>query len=482
MNNRDTTADTAATSPPQAHATAPAQVPEAGAGALPGPTAEAGSISHGYIVGMFFLCFVFSYIDRQVVSILVQPLKANLALSDTQIGLLQGIAFTLCYATAGVFVARMVDRSNRVMLSAACVAIWAISTAMCGTATSFGELLVWRAGTAIAEAALSPAALSIFSDLFPPRKVARASSTFMLGPYVGGGVALLGGGALLGAMDAPNAAAWLARHDLHAWQMVFFVLGLPGLVLAALVALTIKEPPRRGVTQGTAAPPLTEVLRELFVRNRFCLPYFFGYVALILLFYSHSAWFPTMIIRRFGLSASEVGKLAGPIYMLGGMAGVVSASFLVGKVSDTAALRKVLRIAAWAATLLIPVACVAPLAPSLALTLALYGLCAYAASIVMALAPVPLQIAIPNRMRGRSLALLVFMTNAISGGLGPYAVGGINEWLADPRTGLATALAIVGTVAAAFSALLYWMAARRAAAVESVIVRTDGVAAGRAAL
>lgn len=449
MMNSDTPASTVPTSPPPATAA---------------PGDDAGSISHAYIVGMFFLCFVFSYIDRQVVSILVQPLKAGLALSDTQIGLLQGIAFTMCYATAGVFVARMVDRSNRVMLSAVCVAIWAISTAMCGTATSFAELLVWRAGTAIAEAALSPAALSIFSDLFPPRKVARASSTFMLGPYVGGGVALLGGGALLGWMDTPDMAAWLTQHDLRAWQMVFFVLGLPGIILAALVALTIKEPARRGIPAGASesAPPLREVLRELFVRNRFCLPYFFGYVALILLFYSHSAWFPTMIIRRFELSASEVGKLAGPVYMLGGMAGVVSASFLVGKVSDHSALRKVLRIAAWAATLLIPAACFAPLAPSLSLTLALYGLCAYAASIVMALAPVPLQIAIPNRMRGRSLALLVFMTNAISGGLGPYAVGRINEWLADPRAGLATSLAIVGTTAAALSALLYWMAARRA--------------------
>ncbi|CAM3559987.1 Major facilitator superfamily (MFS) profile domain-containing protein [Bordetella sputigena] len=476
MMNSDTPASAVPASPPRASAAAPASLPASGAATAAGPGAatvpphaEAGAISHAYIVGMFFLCFVFSYIDRQVVSILVQPLKASLTLSDTQIGLLQGIAFTMCYATAGVFVARRVDRSNRVMLSAACVAIWAISTAMCGTATSFAELLVWRAGTAIAEAALSPAALSIFSDLFPPRKVARASSVFMLGPYVGGGVALLGGGALLGWMDTPDMGAWLAQHDLRAWQMVFFVLGLPGLILAALVALTIKEPARRGIPAGASesAPPLQEVLRELFVRNRFCLPYFFGYVALILLFYSHSAWFPTMIIRRFGLSASEVGKLAGPIYMLGGMAGVVSASFLVGKVSDNGALRKVLRIAAWAATLLIPAACFAPLASSLSVTLTLYGLCAYAASIVMALAPVPLQIAIPNRMRGRSLALLVFLTNAISGGLGPYAVGRMNEWLADPRAGLAMSLAVVGTTAAALSALLYWFAARRVASMEA---------------
>ncbi|MGO4331778.1 MFS transporter [Cupriavidus sp. 2TAF22] len=446
--------------------TAPAL--EAGAPRAEEPGIEnAGTpFSHGYIVFMFFICFAFSYIDRQVVSILVQPLKASLLLSDTQIGLLQGATFTLCYATAGMFVARLVDRSNRVRLSAACVAIWAISTAMCGTASSFGELLVWRAGTAIAEAALSPAALSIFSDMFPPRKVTRASSVFMLGPYVGGGVALLGGGVLLGWMDQPTMAGWLTTQGLQPWQMIFFVVGLPGLALAALVLATIREPARRGLSTAhapaEAAPPISEVLRELFVRNRFCLPYFFGYVALILLFYSHAAWFPTLLIRSFGLSASEVGKMTGPVYMIGGMAGVVSASLFVGKVDDRDALRKVLRIACAAATLLVPVACAAPLAPVMSLSLALYGLCAYAASIVMALAPVPLQITIPNRMRGRAVALLVFLTNAISGGLGPFAVGSINEWLGHPKSGLAIALSIVGTTAAAVSALLYFIAARRA--------------------
>ncbi|AJG23520.1 MFS transporter [Cupriavidus basilensis] len=428
--------------------------------------ASAGTpFSHGYIVFMFFICFAFSYIDRQVVSILVQSLKTSLLLSDTQIGLLQGATFTLCYATAGLFVARLVDRSNRVRLSATCVAIWAVSTAMCGTASSFGELLVWRAGTAIAEAALSPAALSIFSDMFPPRKVTRASGVFMLGPYVGGGVALLGGGVLLGWMDQPAVADWLTGHGLLPWQMVFFVVGLPGLALAALVLATIREPVRRGLQTAQAAteaaPPISEVLRELFVRNRFCLPYFFGYVALILLFYSYAAWFPTLLIRSFGLTASEVGKMTGPVYMLGGMAGVISASLFVGKVNDRDALKKVLRIASVAATLLVPIACAAPLAPVMWMSLALYGLCAYATSIVMALAPVPLQIAIPNRMRGRSVALLVFLTNAISGGLGPFAVGSINEWLGHPKAGLAIALAIVGTSAAAVSALLYFIAVKR---------------------
>jgi MFS family permease len=446
---------------------------------------------HTYVVVLFFVCFAFSYLDRQIVSILVQPIKETLALTDTQIGLLQGFSFTLCYATAGVFIARLIDRSNRVRLIAVCVAIWAVSTALCGFAHNFGELLAARAGTAIAEAGLSPAALSIFSDLYPPRKVTRASSVFMLGPYIGGGVALFGGGMLLGSIEHGAGAAWLAGMGLNGWQAVFVAVGLPGLALAAIVALSVREPQRRGVsstlrnvvanpaTQGVvptetapsaavvaealqdSTPPLKDVLRELFVKNRFCLPYFAAYVALITLFYSHAAWFPTLLIRHFHLTPRVVGQMAAPAYMFGGILGVLSAGWLAGRVSDAAAVRKVLVLSGSAAALLVPAAIAMPLVGDVHIAVVLYGASAFAASVAMALAPVPIQIAIPNRMRGRSIALLVFLTNAISGGLGPFAVGFINERLGGQSAGLGVALACVGGVAAALSALLYGVAARR---------------------
>ncbi|MFL9894150.1 MFS transporter [Paraburkholderia sp. RL17-381-BIF-C] len=446
---------------------------------------------HTYVVVLFFVCFAFSYLDRQIVSILVQPIKETLALTDTQIGLLQGFSFTLCYATAGVFIARLIDRSNRVRLIAVCVAIWAVSTALCGFAHNFAELLAARAGTAIAEAGLSPAALSIFSDLYPPRKVTRASSVFMLGPYIGGGVALFGGGMLLGALEHGAGAAWLAGIGLNGWQAVFVAVGLPGLALAAIVALSVREPQRRGLfstlrttAEGSAThdvvstakastqvfadkaahdstPPLKDVLRELFVKNRFCLPYFGAYVALITLFYSHAAWFPTLLIRHFHLTPRAVGQMAAPAYMVGGILGVVSAGLLAGRVSDAAAVRKVLALSGLAAALLVPAAIAMPLVGDVHVAVVLYGACAFAASVAMALAPVPIQIAIPNRMRGRSIALLVFLTNAISGGLGPFAVGFINERLGGHSAGLGVALACVGGMAAAFSALLYGVAARR---------------------
>lgn len=419
-----------------------------------------------YIVMLFLVCFAFSYLDRQVVSILVPPIKQSLGLTDTQIGLLQGFSFTMCYATAGVFVARLVDRANRVKLIAACIAIWAISTTACGFATSFSELLLARAGTAIAEAALSPAALSIFSDIFAPRRVARASSAFMLGPYVGGGLALFGGGMLLSAAAAGGGNAWLAAHGIAPWQAVFIAIGLPGLILAALVALTVREPARREILVQAEAtqhemPSLKDVLTTLFVRNRFCLAYFAAYVALITLFYSHSAWFPTFLMRRFHLAPNVVGQMAAPAYMIGGMFGVGCAGMLATRVTDDTALRRVLGFSAGAVALLVPAAIAMPLVGNSSVAVVLCGASAFTASIAMGLAPVPLQIAMPNRMRGRSVALLVFMTNAISGGVGPLSVGYLNERMGHTGESLGVALALVGGVSALLSAMLYTVAMRR---------------------
>jgi hypothetical protein len=285
----------------------------------------------------------------------------------------------------------------------------------------------------------------------------------MLGPSVGGGIALFGGGLLLGWTENPSARSWLGNVNLQPWQLAFFVVGLPGLLLALIVALTLREPVRRGCGQQNAndTPPMRAVLHELLVTHRFAIPYFLGYVALILLFYTHSAWFPTLLIRKFGLHASEVGRMVGPVYMLGGIAGVTCAGLLAGRFRDEDALKKVLQLAACAAGLLVPAACAVALVPSVSGALALYGLCAFAASIVMALAPLPIQIALPNRMRGRAIALLVFLTNIISGGLGPFSVGWLTERIADKSAGLSVALATVGTSAALASTLLYWIAARR---------------------
>jgi MFS family permease len=441
------------------------------------PTQNHGAVvarGHAYAVGLFLLCFAFSYLDRQVVSILVAPLKSGLSLSDFQIGMLQGLSFTLCYATAGVFVARLVDRSNRVRLIAACVAIWAISTALCATASSFTELLIYRAGTAVAEAALSPAVLSVFADYYTPRQLSRPVGVFMLGPYLGSGIALIAGGLLVGWLQAGNLT--LLGLTLASWQWVFLIFGVTGLPLAVMVALTLREPARRerseqgDVEVTESAPSLREVLRTLMVDNPFCLPYFLGYTSLILLFYSLTAWFPTVLMRHFGLVAAEVGPWTGTFYMTGGILGVFFASTWARRARSGQMLNAALRAPAWACAALVPLTLAAPLV-NFSLAVVLYGVSAFAASVVMALAPLPLQMAIPNRMRGRSIALLVFMTNAVGGGLGPSLVGEFGELMKDHVNGLGLALAMVAAVAAASAAALYAASARR------VSIRTTLVAA-----
>ena len=261
--------------------------------------------------------------------------------------------------------------------------------------------------------------------------------------------------------------AWLAAHGIEPWQLVFVAVGLPGIVLAALVAFSVREPARRETLHhaGNAAdamPSMRDVIVELFVRNRFCLPYFAAYVALITVFYSHSAWVPTFLMRHFHLGPKAVGQMAAPAYMIGGTLGVACAGMLAARVTDANTLRGVLGFSSGAVATLIPAAIAMPLVGDSTFAVVLYGVCAFAASVAMGLAPVPLQIAVPNRMRGRSLALLVFMTNAISGGVGPLAVGYLNEHLGHTVNSLGVALAVTGGTAALIGSVLYAMAMRRA--------------------
>jgi hypothetical protein len=166
-------------------------------------------------------------------------------------------------------------------------------------------------------------------------------------------------------------------------------------------------------------------------------------------------------MRRFGLAPNVVGQMAAPAYMIGGMLGVACAGMLATRVTDETALRRVLGFSACAVAVLVPAAIAMPLVRDSGVAVLLYGACAFAASIAMGLAPVPLQIAMPNRMRGRSLALLVFMTNAVSGGVGPLSVGYLNERLGQTGASLGMALAVVGGVSALASAVLYTIATRR---------------------
>jgi MFS family permease len=190
-----------------------------------------------YVACVLMVCNTFSFIDRQVLGLLVTPIKQDLGISDTRIGLLQGLAFGLYYTLLGIPMGRLVDSGSRRTLVAAGVFLWSLMTAACAGARSFGALFLARMGVGIGEATLSPAAFSLLADYFPKGRLATALSIFSMGIFFGSGLALLLGGLIVGALGS--------------WRLTFLLVGLPGL-LVALLALTIREPARRDLLRTTS--------------------------------------------------------------------------------------------------------------------------------------------------------------------------------------------------------------------------------------
>lgn len=195
-----------------------------------------------YIVGVLMLAYLFSYIDRSILSLLVGPIRSDLQLSDTQLSLLHGFAFALFYAILGFPIGRAADRYHRVGIIVTGISFWSIMTAACGLAKSFPQLFLARMGVGIGEAALNPCAYSIITDSFPRRLLARALSTYVMGTYMGFGVAFVIGGLVVEAITQAPVIQLPVLGQIHTWQAAFFYVGLPGLIVALLILLTVREP------------------------------------------------------------------------------------------------------------------------------------------------------------------------------------------------------------------------------------------------
>ena len=292
----------------------------------PGGAAQASGMNY-VLLALALLCATLSYADRQVIALVVKPIKAAYALSDTQIGLLQGIAFSLCYAIAGLPLAWAADRWNRVRLASACVAVWSLATASCGLVSSYAGLVTARALTAVSEASFSPAVQSVMADRFPPGRIARISAIYLLGPALGMGSAMFGGGMILQYLEAQGGLTLGGMH-LAPWQGLFVCVGAPGLLLALIFLLVVREPARTNAAfaargGGTQDGSFREALRET---GDFLVPYIVGSTTLMLMQYAQAAWAPTFFERSWGFAAHSAGQTLGPISITLSIAGAVTAS------------------------------------------------------------------------------------------------------------------------------------------------------------
>ena len=252
-----------------------------------------------YVVAILFVCSVFSFLDRQIIALMVEDIKLDLGLNDFEIGLLQGPPFGIFYATMSIPIALAADRYSRRNIIVAGVTFWSFATAACGLAGNFWHLFLARIGVGAGEASLAPSAYSMISDYFRRDLLPLAMSVFTMGNLMGVGLAMIIGGAVIGYAKSLEEIVILGIGVVSAWQFSFIVIGLPGLLLAVLV-LTIREPFRRGVQQGSDSTTLRAFRRFVAVHWRMFATLFGSFTLLVLVAYGNFAWVPTFFIRTFG--------------------------------------------------------------------------------------------------------------------------------------------------------------------------------------
>ena len=400
-----------------------------------------------YPMALLSACYLLANVDRNVFGLLVEPIKAAFKMSDAQVGFVQGTAFSIFVLLGALPLSRLADRGNRPTIIGLCTLAWSVATSACGFATSQLGLLAARAVVAAGEGGLPPAAISFFPDIYRGQAVVRANAAFLFAIYIGGGLALLFGGTLYA-----DAQHWrLAGTPLAAlapWQLVFVVIGLPGLLLGPLAWLTLREPPDR--TRPLKPYGLVDTMKYMIRRPAFLGPYIAAACASTLLAATNLAWTPAMLMRNFKLHEQQVGLVYGPVYMIAGLLGAALAAALGGKssASDELRLQQLLKLFLIESLLLAVPSILAPLATdeTVALALLAASIFLYAGMLVL-LASVG-QIVYPAGMRAQASTIASVLNGLVGAGAGPLLVGLVSDALPPGPRSLASAIAIVTAIIA----------------------------------
>ena len=402
-------------------------------------------------VSILLILYILSYADRKLLSLMIIPIQKDLGISDFQFGILQGFAFMMLYAVAGIPIGRLVDRYPRRLIVYVGVSFWSLATAMSGFAQNFTALLMARFGVAVGEATLSPSSYSMISDLFPKGRLSTALSVYGLGVTIGSSLAFVIGGTIitLVATAGDIHLGWFG--DFAAWQLAFLVVGLPGLLMALLV-FAFPEPVRTGRSVDPAKGPSRGALLKFMGENRaFLICHFGGFSAVALMALSVSSWAPAFYGRQFGWSPLQIGTAlaiyTGVFGTLGALAG--------GRIVDMFVRRGVedahLRVVAWSVVCAMPFGIAAFLVELPMYSVALLCMMNFFLMFFSGPGVGALQIVTPNEFRGQMSAIYLFVVSVVGMGLGPVAVGAITDFgFGDPSKvgwSIATLVAIGGVLA-----------------------------------
>lgn len=403
-------------------------------------------------VAILMLAYVLSFIDRQILNLLVGPIRRDLVISDTQMSLLMGLSFALFYTVCGIPLGRLADTKSRRGLIAIGVLFWSAMTAACGMARLYWQFLLCRIGVGVGEAALSPAAYSLIADSFPAERRATAISVYSMGVYLGSGLAFLLGGLVIKFASAQGDVLLPVLGEVRPWQLIFLILGAAG-VLFSLLLLAVREPARRGVGAGVAVP-LAEVGRYLRANRRTVLYHNFGFAGLAFAGYGSAAWIPTFFIRTYGWDAGHVGVVYGSIVAVFGCLGIVFGGRLADWMAKRGRTDANMRVGLYAAMAALPCVASFPLMDNALWAAALMAPTVFCLSMPFGVAPAAIQEIMPSAMRGQASAIYLFVITLIGLGIGPTAVALVTDYLFADDQALRYSLLIVSTLAVSSSLFL----------------------------
>lgn len=427
--------------------------PDASAAGAPGVTARPANASPmaWYAVFVLMVMYIISFIDRQVISLFVEPLKRDLLLSDTQISLLQGLSFAIFYTVLGIPIGRIADSVNRRNLIMAGVGLWSLMTAACGLARSFPQLFLARMGVGVGEATLSPAAFAMIADLFPRHQMSLAASLYSLGAFIGLGLSLILGGALIQLADGLGEVV-LMGEALKNWQLVFMMLGGLGILGIGLM-LTIREPARTGKAKGDVVS-FARTLGWLRGNARTFTSLFLGFSFFILMSSALSAWSPSILIRNHGFSAPEAGYAVGVAALVASPLGLLLGGWLNDRWVAGGMVDAPMRLGAASGIGLMLMTMALALASTPGEVIGCLAFAFFFLATPLGVAPAAVQMVAPATMRAQLSAFYITVINLVGLAMGPTVVALFTDYVFQAEGLVHLSLAATAAVAMPLAILL----------------------------
>ena len=425
---------------------------------VPKGTKESKGLGYAYYVTFVLLfAYTLSFVDRQILGLLVQPIKKDLSLADWEFSILHGFAFAIFYTLIGIFLGRVADRWNRRNLIIIGMVIWVLATGAGGYVTGFVSLFIARMLVGVGEAALSPAAYSILADYFPPERRARAMSIYTSGVYIGSATAFIVGGLVIQAASQASEVVIPLLGSFKPWQAAFIYVALPG-IPALLLMYTVREPLRRGinmlikptpsgstvVTHSAPAPGFSYVFKNI----RAYLPLLLAPGMSGMVTFGITAWLPATFIRQWGWTPGEIGPAYGLIILTCGIAGMLTGGLLADWFTSRGKLVGSVVLSLVATMVLIATGLMLAYASTPTVALVAVAITTFFLGMPVALAPPILQSITPNQLRGQVTSIYLLLVNLIGLGCGPFLVAFCTDFVFHDEKKVGMSLGLVCAMAA----------------------------------